>query len=77
MSAKGLHVTDAEVLAIAKERGGIVKIEVARKTAKIYKIAYAGTLYILVKSGFSRANYKGKGKTSNKRHGLRRVEMQL
>ena len=52
LQTKGLHVTDAEVLAIAKEHDGIAIIddEVARKTAKIYGIAYAGTSYILVKA---------------------------
>lgn len=49
---RGLHVTDAEVLAIAKERGGIAVIddEVARKTAKIYGISYVGTPYILMRA---------------------------
>ncbi|MGB9959705.1 MAG: DUF3368 domain-containing protein [Candidatus Bathyarchaeales archaeon] len=54
LQTKGLHTTDAEVLAIAKERDGIAIMddEVARKTAKIYGIAYAGTPYILVKAVF-------------------------
>ncbi|MCS7119910.1 MAG: DUF3368 domain-containing protein [Nitrososphaerota archaeon] len=52
LQTRGLHVTDAEVLVIAKERGGIAVIddEVTRKTAKIYGMAYAGTPYILVKA---------------------------
>ncbi len=52
LQTRGLHVTDAEVLAIAKEREGtaIIDDEVARKTAKIYGIVYAGTPYILVKA---------------------------
>jgi len=52
LQTRGLHVTDAEILAIAKELGGIAIIddEVARKTAKIYGIAYAGTPYILVEA---------------------------
>ncbi|PMB75256.1 MAG: DUF3368 domain-containing protein [Candidatus Bathyarchaeota archaeon] len=52
LQTKGLHVTDAEVLATAKERGGkaIIDDEVARKTAKIYGIPYAGTPYVLVKA---------------------------
>ena len=52
LQTKGLHVTDAEILAIAKERSGkaIIDDEVARKTAKIYGIPYAGTPYILVKA---------------------------
>ena len=54
METKGLHVTDAEVLTIAKERGAIAIIddEVARKTAKIYGISYAGTPYTLAKAVF-------------------------
>ncbi|MEM3700989.1 MAG: DUF3368 domain-containing protein [Candidatus Bathyarchaeia archaeon] len=49
LQTRGLHMTDAEVLAIAKERDGtaIIDDEVARKTAKIYGISYAGTPYIL------------------------------
>jgi predicted nucleic acid-binding protein len=52
LQTRGLHVTDAEVLTIAKERGGtaIIDDEVARKTAKIYGISYAGTPYILAKA---------------------------
>ncbi|MEM3677066.1 MAG: DUF3368 domain-containing protein [Candidatus Bathyarchaeia archaeon] len=54
LQTKGLHVVDAEVLAIAKERDGVAIIddEVARKTAKIYGIAYAGTPYISFKAFF-------------------------
>jgi len=49
---KGLHLTDAEVLALAPELDGLAVVddEVARKTAKVYGIAYAGTPYILVKA---------------------------
>jgi predicted nucleic acid-binding protein len=45
-------MTDAEVLAIAKERDGIAVIddEVARKTAKIYGISYVGTPHILMRA---------------------------
>ncbi|MCS7114433.1 MAG: DUF3368 domain-containing protein [Candidatus Bathyarchaeota archaeon] len=52
LQTRGLHITDAEVLAIARERDGtaIIDDEVARKTAKIYGIAYAGTPYILVRA---------------------------
>jgi len=52
LQTKGLHVTDAEVLTIAKEQRGtaIIDDEVARKTAKIYGISYAGTPYILAKA---------------------------
>jgi len=49
---KGLHLTDAEVLALAKELNGsaVVDDEVARKTAKVYGIAYVGTPYVLVRA---------------------------
>jgi len=52
LETKGLHVTDAEVLAIAKELDGtaVVDDEVARKTARIYGISYAGTPYVLVRA---------------------------
>ncbi len=54
LETKGLHITDAEVLAIAKERDGIAVIddEVARKTARIYGISYVGTPYILMRAVF-------------------------
>jgi len=54
LETKGLHITDAEVLAIAKERNGIAVIddEVARKTARIYGISYVSTPYILMKAVF-------------------------
>ena len=52
LETKGLHITDAEVLATARERDGIAVIddEVARKTARIYGISYVGTPYILMKA---------------------------
>jgi len=52
LETRGLHITDAEVLAIAKEFGGIAVMddEVARKTAKIYGISYVGTPYILMRA---------------------------
>lgn len=52
LETRGLHITDAEVLAIAKELGGIAVMddEVARKTAKIYGISYVGTPYILMRA---------------------------
>ena len=52
LQTRGLHVTDAEVLTIAKEHSGtaIIDDEVARKTAKIYGISYAGTPYVLAKA---------------------------
>jgi predicted nucleic acid-binding protein len=54
LETKGLHMTDAEVLAIAKEHDGIAVIddEVARKTARIYGISYVGTPYILMRAVF-------------------------
>jgi len=54
LETKGLHITDAEILAIAKERDGIAVIddEVARKTARIYGISYVGTPYVLMKAAF-------------------------
>jgi len=52
LRTKGLYLTDAEVLALARELDGLAVVddEVARKTAKVYGIAYAGTPYILVKA---------------------------
>jgi predicted nucleic acid-binding protein len=52
LDTRGLHVTDAEVLTLARERRGLAVIddEVARKTAKVYGIAYVGTPYVLVRA---------------------------
>ena len=52
LETRGLHVTDAEVLALAKESDGLAVVddEVARKTAKVYGIAYVGTPYVLVRA---------------------------
>jgi len=52
LETRGLHVTDAEVLALAKELDGLAVVddEVARKTAKAYGIAYVGTPYVLVRA---------------------------
>jgi len=52
LETKGLHITDAQILTIAKERNGTAIIDdaVARKTAKIYGISYAGTPYILIRA---------------------------
>ncbi len=49
---RGLHTADTEVLALAKEHAGLAVIddEVARKTAKVYKINYVGTPYILARA---------------------------
>ena len=51
---RGLHVADAEVLTLAKECEALAVIddEVARKTAKVYGIEYAGTSYILARAVF-------------------------
>jgi predicted nucleic acid-binding protein len=51
---RGLHVADAQVLALAKEFDALAIIddEVARKTAKVYQINYAGTPYILARAVF-------------------------
>jgi predicted nucleic acid-binding protein len=52
LKTSGLHVTDTEVLALARELDGLAVVddEVARKTAKVYGIAYAGTPYVLVRA---------------------------
>jgi predicted nucleic acid-binding protein len=44
-----LHPADAEVLALAKEVGGIAVVDdrVARDTAKVYRIEHGGTAFIL------------------------------
>ena len=44
-----LHLTDAEVLALAKEIEGIAVVDdrVAREIAKIYRIEHGGTIFIL------------------------------
>ena len=64
LETKGLHITDADVLAIAKERDGIAVIddEVARKTARIYAISYVGTPYILVSAVVQRLITKERAK---------------
>ena len=51
---RGLHVADAQVLALAKEFDALVVIddEVARKTAKVYRINYVGTPYVLARAIF-------------------------
>jgi predicted nucleic acid-binding protein len=52
LETRGLHVTDAEVLALAKELDSLAVVddEVARKTAKVYGIAHVGTPYVLVRA---------------------------
>jgi predicted nucleic acid-binding protein len=48
----GLHLADAEVLALARERGAVAVVddEVARKTAKVYGIDYVGTPHFLMRA---------------------------
>ncbi|MCP8307305.1 MAG: DUF3368 domain-containing protein [archaeon] len=52
LEVKGLHEADIHVLALAKEYDGIAIVDdkLARKTAKIYKIRYAGTSYLLIRT---------------------------
>jgi predicted nucleic acid-binding protein len=51
---RGLHVADAQVLALAKEyeAKAVIDDEVARKTAKVNRINYVGTPYILARAVF-------------------------
>ena len=60
----GLHVADAEVLALAKEYEALAVIddEVARKTAKVYGIGYVGTSYVLMRAVFERLVSKDEAK---------------
>ncbi len=53
---RGLHIADAQVLALAKEFDALAVIddEVARKTAKVYRINYRGTPYILARAVFEK-----------------------
>lgn len=64
LETRGLHVTDAEVLTLARERKGLAVIddEVARKTAKVYGIAYVGTPYVLVRAVSERLITKERAK---------------
>lgn len=64
LETKGLHITDAGVLAIARERDGIAVVddEVARKTAMIYGISYVGTSYILMRAVVQRLITKERAK---------------
>lgn len=50
--SRGLHLADAEVLALAREHAGIAVIddEVARKTAKVYGVDYVGSPYVLMQA---------------------------
>ena len=51
---RGLHDADTQVLALAKEYDALAVIddEVARKIAKVYRINYGGTPYILARAIF-------------------------
>jgi len=50
LKIKGLHATDAEVLAIAKELNGVAVIDdaIARNVAKVYDMSYVGTPFLLM-----------------------------
>jgi predicted nucleic acid-binding protein len=52
LKTRGLHVTDAEVLALAHELNGVAVVDdgVARNTAKVYGIGYVGTPYVLARA---------------------------
>lgn len=52
LETRGLHVADAEVLALARECEGLAVIddEVVRKTAKVYGIDYVGSPYVLMRA---------------------------
>ncbi|MCW4045860.1 MAG: DUF3368 domain-containing protein [Candidatus Bathyarchaeota archaeon] len=56
LETRGLHLADAEVLALAREHSGLAVVddEVARKTAKVYGVDFVGSPFILV-----RALYEG------------------
>jgi len=59
---------DAEVLALAKEHEGLAVIddEVARKTAKVYKISYVGTPYVLARAVSEKVQSKEQAKAAVK-----------
>ena len=52
LETRGLHLADAEVLALTREHAGIAVIddEVARKTAKVYGVDYMGSPYVLMRA---------------------------
>lgn len=52
LESRGLHLADAEVLALAWEREGVAVVddEVARKTAKVYGVDYVGSPYVLLRA---------------------------
>jgi len=49
---RGLHDADVRTIALAKECDGmaIIDDQLARRTARIYKIRYSGTPYLLIKA---------------------------
>jgi len=49
---RGLHDADVHIIALAKEYDGIAIMDdqLARKTARIYKIRYSGTPYLLMRA---------------------------
>lgn len=65
---RGLHAADAEVLALAREHAGLAVIDdgVARKTAKIYRISYVGTPFVLARAVFEGFLSKEQAKTAVK-----------
>lgn len=52
LETRGLHLADAEVLALACEHAGVAVVddEVARKTAKVYGVDYVGSPYVLMRA---------------------------
>ena len=68
METRGLHIADAEVLALAQERMGTAVIDdgVARKTAKVYGIDYVGTPYVLMRATYERLISKDEAKSAIK-----------
>jgi predicted nucleic acid-binding protein len=64
LETRGLHLADAEVLALARERGAVAVVddEVARKTAKVYGVDYVGTPYVLIRAVFEGLISKAKAK---------------
>jgi predicted nucleic acid-binding protein len=64
LKTRGLHVTDAEVLALAHELNGVAVVddEVARNTAKVYGIAHVGTPYVLARAVYEELITKERAK---------------
>jgi predicted nucleic acid-binding protein len=64
LETRGLHVADAEVLTLAREHSGVVVIDdaVARKTAKVYGIDYAGSPYVLMRAVYEGVISKARAK---------------